>query len=346
MPDDDIITVTSATQTEAELRTSLGVPDDAPAPESPPPVPDEAALEQEADSPKTDADVSEAARVLRRSRSEKKVLKEIALRKQAEERAERAERALADRDRVIPPAAAPPPSPTPAAGDAAPAAAPPAAPTFKFPTFDEYQVEHPDADYDAYQDARSDARDAWREGQRQAVIAQRSFEAAQAEAKRAVHRRVEEYGAHEKTFIDAHPDYNEVLAKVSLALTDEHGRPYLPPTIKPLQDLLLRAGERGPQVLYYLGQHPDEAQTLLAAPTPADLIAGFTEVKLKATATADTPPVRQPSKPTTDAPAPLSAVSGGAQHTPTLQSLADDGEDADAYIAARLAQERSRRRTG
>ena len=333
MPEPTTITVTSATQSEADVRASLDLPEVAPE------VAPEQDAEQEADSPKTDAEVSEAARTLRRSRSEKKVLKEIALRKQAEDRAFRLEQELA-RARATPPVAAPTPS-APVA-DVAPAAAPLAAPQFAFPTFDEYQAKHPDADYDAYQDARADARDAWREGVKRATAAHEARQEAALAARRAEAQAAADYESHKDAFVAQHPDYDEVLAQVPLPSTvNARGERVDAAVVGPFRDLLYRIGPQAPQLLYYLGQHPDEAERIFASAGPADLIATFTEVKLKAVGPPSGRPTpvaaARPSRPMTDAPAPLSAVPGGAHHTPSLQQLADGDDDADAYIARRRA---------
>jgi len=332
-PEPTTITVTSATQSEADVRASL----EPAAPAAPEAAPEQV-IEQEADSPKTDAEVSEAARTLRRSRSEKKVLKEIALRKQAEERAFRLEQQLAEHTAAARPAT---PTPSAPAADAAPAAAPLAAPQFTFPTFDEYQAKHPDADYDAYQDARSDARDAWREGVKRATAAHEARKEAVLASRRAEAEAAATYETHKEAFAAKHPDYDEVLNRVQLpAVLDAQGRKVDAPVVGPFRDLLLRAGADAPQILYYLGQHPDVADRVFTSRGPADLIATFTEVKLRAVGPSSARPptpaaAARPSRPVTDAPPPLSAVPGGATHIPSLQQLADGDDDADAYIARR-----------
>lgn len=351
MNDDDAITVTSATQTEAEVRASLGEPP-APAPPAPaaavavadaPPAPE---LEQEADSAKTDAEVSEAARTLRRSRADTRKAK-IQSEIDALTRTREHERSELERERRERAAASPPAPKAGAAPAPAPAAATPAAPSFTFPTFDDYQADHPDADYDAYTDARSDARDAWREGVKQATAAHEATTRAAAEAKQATAARVETFKTAAETFAATHADYHDVLGKVTVpqVVDAATGESTDAPVVGPFRNLLMRTGDKGPEILYFLGQHPAEAERLWAAPDLASLIEAFTEVKLKALGPSPAgaapnltlvPP--RPSKPVTDAPAPLEAVPGGAHHTPSLQQLADESEDADVYIARRKQQ--------
>jgi hypothetical protein len=332
------ITVTTATQSEADVRERLGVPAEAAPPAAPAaPVLEDTTVEQteaEADSPKTDAELSEAARILRgsRSRSEKKVLKEIALRKQAEERADRAEAALRT--------AQPPLTPPAPKADAAPAAAD-AAPTFAFPSFEKWQEQQKDDapnDYEAYSDARTDARYAFNRQIEQHQADRERFQRAYVERGRI-------FAASETTFKTAHADYDDVLTQVVLPDTDatrptKGGRP------APLHQLIHRDPTAAPAILYYLGQHPDVAEHLAHAPDPDALIFEFGKVvatvfatpppAAAAPAASPAPPAASPpAQPVTDAPAPLSPVAGGASHIRSLAALAADGDDADAYIERR-----------
>lgn len=350
---DDAITVTSATQTEDEVRASFGQPaaDPPPAPVAAPAsaAPDAAALDQEADGPKPDAEVSEAARTLRRSRADQRKAK-IQGEINDLTRTREHERSELERERRERAAAAPPkPASAPAAVAPAPAAAD-AAPKFAFPDFDTWQAAgHPDDDYDAYTDARSDARDAWREGVKKATAAHEEKTRLETETQRADATRVEQFIAHEATYEAAHADYREVLKRVAIPMMADPatGKAVEAPIVRPFKDLLFRTGDKAPQILYFLGNNPADAERLFASTNPASLIEHFTEIKLKATQALSpaaapaagltlVPP--RPSKPVTDAPAPLEAVPGGAHHTPSLQQLAEDSEDADAYIARRKQQ--------
>lgn len=357
---DDAITVTTATRSEAEVREGLGL-------EGAKPVvpaaaaaagadaatkPDAAALEQEADSEKPDPEISEAARTLRKGRADARKAKiqteiseHVARREKAREEADREEARLRDLKK-------PPAERKPDADAAKPNAdGKSAAKKFEFPTWEQWQTDHPDDDYTEYNDARTDARYAFNRD------ADREVEQAR-EQERQTTDAFARADQHQKTFIETHPDYEEKLKGLDLK---QYGVEVVdgvivkaPQQFIGLQRLLLRAGEAGPGILYYLADHPDDVARLLDRTTgPADLLETWGEVKYaaRAAATVKQPPAaaaaateEKPAaaaagpaaKPRTSAPAPLTEVPGGSSVHRTPQQLSEEaGEDADAYIAVR-----------
>jgi len=334
------ITVTSATRSEAESRADFGLPPEEKPPVTPPPAegtPPPIAAEGDADAelaaaldtiePPAAGETPDQKKA-RQSRSTKQILKNIALRKQAEDRAVAAEREL-DRLRTAPPKAEVPPTPAPKPG-APPAAGSSAAPEFTFPTWEVYQGDHPDAEYHTYIDERSDARYAFNDQQRQVKDRQDARD-------RAEHNARVTFSSEETSFKAAHPDYDEKVT----AFTFEDG-----PTVVPIQQLVLKAGKDGPAILYYLATHGDDATRLLQSRTPGELLETFGEIKYAAKVAA-TPPAAPvagpapPKKPTSTAPAPVSTPKGSADATRSLHAIAEDDEDADAYIARRTADQRA-----
>jgi hypothetical protein len=125
---------------------------------------------------------------------------------------------------------------------------------------------------------------------------------------------------------------------------------------------MLYEGAGAPPILYFLGKNPDEVARLSTARNPAQLYSLMGEfrhaakVALSATpgAAAAAPAAgaapaaaAAPPKPKPGAPAPLTAVAGAATHSRSASQIAEDDEDADAYIEARRDEQRpQRRRTG
>lgn len=353
--DEDAITVTTATRTPEQVRADFGMEptaedladaittvhadEKAEAEKAAAAATAASPLEQELDriEPPT-SDETPAQKAERRDRSTKKILKEIALRKQAEDRAEAAEQALAaERAKQTPPPA----------GDKkadAPIAAAAAAPTFTFPSFPDYQEQHPDAEWDDYNDARTDARYAWNEEQR-AITARRT------QAQQAEHEVLTKAQASAATFKETHPDYDTVVALKTPSFPEGHARAGQPTDqVIALRQLVLEQGEKTPAFLYYLGSHPDETQKFFDAATPAHTLRLFGKLESTVEAWLAAPPPAPPPekkaaaatpKPVTNAPAPLSEVKGGAEHLRSLASLAEDDDDADAYIARRKQEMRA-----
>jgi hypothetical protein len=330
-PDD--VTVTTATMTPDEIRESLGEPKPEKA-DKPDVTP-----EQEADdASKPDSALSEAGRTLRMSRGDARKAKlqaeiEDLARKRTQARLdyEREELERAQRRETQPPAkpAATPPAAHPA----------PDPDTFTFATYDQYQADHPDADYEEYTDARTDARFAWNQRKVARETAQREFARQDAEQQ-------QRYDAAQVAFRQTHADYDAALESTVLPATPVT-TPLADGSPAPLYQLIRNTGEKSPQILYYLAKHPEEAQTLAHAPNPSALIYAFAQMEMRATGAVSAPPAqrptsppepKQPQTPITSASAPLTPVGGVAQHTRTLQSIADEDDDADAYIARRRAE--------
>lgn len=339
------ITVTSTTQTEEQVRAELGVPE----PEAKPPVPPvaektpeqqevedaDAALQQEVDKiePPKAGETADEKRV-RQSRGTKKILKEIALRKQAEDRADAAERELKTL-RTSPPAPKPAPTPAAKAPDAPPADGTPPAQKFEFPTFDEFQEQNPDADLRDYTIALTDARTEFNKA--------RDREQHEADARAAEERELTTtFQTAQTEFETEHPDYREKLRSIALPPNRQDGS--RPPILDDLEELVVKAGKDGPKVLYHLGTHPDETKRLLSARNHGELLLTFGEVRyaartsLTAAPAAADPPVTTPK---TKAPAPISPTPGEHKTERTLQEIADEGEDADAYIERRQPKRRA-----
>lgn len=399
----DDITVTTATQSEADVRAQLGEkPAEKPAPPAAPaagtPVAAAAATtpEQEADSARPDPEVSEAARTLRQSRLSEKVkrLKDdtglyednirrmggtvtpMDARQYANPQAEidhwtrRRHELLQQTNRLLrQPRREPAAPPAPAAATTRPAAtaAVAAEPTFAFPSWEEYQATHPEADYVQYTDERSDARDSWKDGVRQATATHTAEKAATEARDRSRATALTEMEHDAETYRSRHPDFDTHLDALAAhlitqggAAIDDNGQLVFGFKWQAARDLLYRTPKEVAPVLDYLATHPAEVARLVQAATPADVFDTVAEIRFTvrsaqaaapapaaAAAAAAAPPVAtvtEPPKPTTAAPAPLEPVSGTAQSTRSLHQLADDSENVDdGYRETRSAQ---LRRTG
>lgn len=357
MKTEDIdITVASTTQTDEQIRKDLGLPADEPPPVDPaaivaePPAPD-AVAEAEADSPKPDAEVSEAARKLRGSRADvrkSKIQDEIndLTRKKNDElrELERLRTARAALEKATPPPAGEKPK-----ADAVPPPAAKAAPEFSFPSFEEYQETHPEADLREYTVALTDARMDFKASE----LARRTAATA---AHQAAHTAVTTFRTAEQEFSATHPDYHDVCNRIALPPDLPNGE--RDPLVKDFEAAVLRAGKDGPLTLHYLGTHPEDAARLIAAESPAEFHTLFGELRFAARVAQSAAPAAAPAAPAADpapaaaasvprtpksnAPAPVSQLPAGTIATRTLQQLAEDSEDADEYIAAR----QPKRRTG
>lgn len=303
---------------------------------------------------------TQGERRARIGRQTKKVLKEISLRRKAEgERDGYRTQLDAANQKIQELTGGKPPEKTAAPGKTG--AEPPAAGTaatgkFDFPTFEAWQEKNPDGDFTQYTDERTDARYAFNERKREATEQGKVQETRTKEI-------FDTVGVSEKSFIEQHADYEEVCSKVKLVGEDREidGQKVFVPSggTVALQRALLRLGpDKAPVMNYYLGQHPDEAEALMRAPSPEVFLEMFGETRFKAlqastsaaavpagdsakpaaaAATAATP--AKPAKPTPAAPDPLAAVRGS--HTPqrTAADISDDdGEDADGYIEKRKAE--------
>lgn len=348
------ITVTTATQTEAQVRENLGVPAEPVADVKPEPV--VKAEEAEADSPKPDAEVSEAARKLRSSRSDErkaKIQREIddAVKEREAVRGEAArERAEVARLKKEREGLASPPAEKPGDVTAQPAAvAGPAAPKFDFPIYADWLAKNPTLDYDDYQDARTDARYAFNRHVER--------ETEQRDRWMAERRRIsEENTAHAAKFKEAHPDYEEKLTAVQMPMRQKEDGTFEPwPVAMDLNELIMESGADGPAILYHLANHPAKVDALMNSPDKTKLALAFGKIlsivesernaaPVSAVPVAPAAPlalVPPPPKPVTDAPAPVSQTPGSAQSTRSLAQLAASTDDADAYIAERKRQQRA-----
>jgi hypothetical protein len=130
------------------------------------------------------------------------------------------------------------------------------------------------------------------------------------------------FDARKQKFAAEHPDYVEVAEAETL------------PISMPMALTLMNI-ENGPEVVYWLGQHPDEAARIAALPTPA---AAIFEVGKLAAKLAATPTAR-----------PAAASSRGSRTASAPPARAPREEDMNTYAARRskeLAAERRGRMFG
>lgn len=347
---DDDITVTSATERPAQAETPVEKPAEKPAEgaaagaeqpageaavEKPA---GEAAVEDDED-PEVQAELDKieppkpgetpAEKKARNRRSQKVILKNIGLRKDAEKKAADLQRKLDDLQRTPPSAGDKKADDPPAAGTKAASE-----PTFEFPSWEKYQEDHPEAAYEEYQDARSDARYAFNRDKDAAVARTTAREASE-------RKLTEDFLGHEATFKATHADYDDVLAAATFPES---------PAVPHVQKLIARAGALGPAILYHIASHPEDAKALFEAPSPGALLEAFGELKATvkgssaaapAPGSGASPKPAAPPKPSSDAPAPVSGLPGGAHTGRSLASVAADNEDADEYIGVRTQQLRA-----
>lgn len=349
---EDDITVTTATQSEAEVRAHFGVKDDekvTPADgdkktdEGKKAEPAAAVVDGEEEAPT--ANETAEQRAARESRNKTRGEKRV---ESFEQKIARLRREQGDLERDIDskkkqlaaPAAAPVTTPTPG-GEKKPDAKADER-TFAFPKWEEWQKQpgNEDKDFEDYTDARTDARYTFNDTQARERDARARYVAQRQEE-------VTRFKSHEDAFRKDHADYDAVLAAVPLI----EG-----PAVAVIQRLLAKQGDLAPAILYHLGQHPDDATRLMTAPSPEVLLEEFGALKhiVKAglstspagadkgggtpapdAATKPAPAAAAPSKPVSDAPAPVSQLPGGASPGRTLQHIAEEDDDADAYIEKR-----------
>lgn len=396
------VTVTTATRSEDEIRASLGEPAKAAVS-----APTAEEVEQEAESPKPDAELSDAGRKLREGRKAERKARlqdevstyEESIRalggvvpapekreyKSVQDELDHLTRRRYELSKTNVELLKKSKKPAPPTGEVArPGAAAPAAPTekptfeFKFPTWEEYQGQHPEAEYTEYVDARNDARDEAKDSHRQAVAKweheQRTATATSEAAKRAEAEAplIAQHQTAVESFKAEHADYDEVTSQVNVehlkahVLTDVRTGQAVTTKFHILRDELLRDPNTAPSIQYYLGQHPEMLDLVVQAKNRPELFAAFGAIRYaaKAAFTTATPAPRpsgekpaagapapaaaavappavaaQPPKPKPGAPAPLEAVSG-ASHARSAAQIAEDSEDADPYIDARMAEAR------
>lgn len=349
--DEDGITITTATQTDEQLRANLGLAPPEPTAEE---VAAQAAADQAARAaildPDLDAQIDKVEppakdetleqRTERRTRSQKKIIKEIALRKQAEDETARLRAENADlRSKVAPP---------PAGGDPKKAGAPnaaeqPATDVFKFPTFAEYQEQHPEAEWEEYSDARSDARYEWKGQQETAKAAATQ----QDSASRATYDAI---GAAVEAFKSEYGDYERMVDSF-VTPKEADGKTPTQQVVYLSKLVAQEAPERVGPTLYWLANHPKVATALMEAKDLGAMLKGFGAVQAHVDTWLEAETAKKASgapaakavttKPVPKAPVPLKEVKGQAEHTRTAAEIAEDDEDADAYIAKRTAEQRA-----
>lgn len=216
-----------------------------------------------------------------------------------------------------------------------PAPAPEAPKPFKFESWDEYQVSHPDAEFTEYSDARSDARDAHKEEQRRVQNETTQRETRQREEAARVEGEQSALERHVDAYEQANPGFNERLKTVDIG--DEAN-----PAFAIVKRLVRESGEKAGPILDYLAGHPEDATRLMGSRSAGEVVMTFGEISYaarlpKAQAPAEGQPAatRVPTaRPSTNAPAPIARVPGTASPSQTLAQLADnDDDDADAFIA-------------
>lgn len=221
----------------------------------------------------------------------------------------------------------------PVAEKPAPAAVPAPAKTFTYDSWEKYQETHPDADYTEYTDARSDARDVFKDEQRR--------EAAKAQEQETAERtRVEQARQEEgelETEVDAykatHPNFQARLDSITIDVDK--------PAYKAVQKLFRRTPKEAAPMLDYLADHPEDVTRLMDCRSLDDTILTFGEIRASARFAAKQAPEEgvaaepklRASRPSTNAPAPIARVPGHSTPSQTLAQIADEDDDADAYIA-------------
>ena len=155
----------------------------------------------------------------------------------------------------------------------APAASSPAPVGEKFPSDTEWLAAHPDAEYGDYIDAR--ARFVYTQEQQ---AHERRLADAAAEKESAT--RLQEYRKSAETFVAEHADYWQVIQPITSTNMPK-------PLLDAVDHALARSGY-SPQLLYHLGTHLDEFETLISLP-PAQ--AAYELGQLAARLTAPAPPV-------------------------------------------------------
>ena len=272
-----------------------------------PPLPDETPVQRNA----------------RMSRGEKRILGLLGRTKATEDQLAAAQAEIA-RLKAAPAATTPAPV-TPAA-----ATTTPDLPVFTFPAWDAYSEAHPEALHEDYIDARQDARETHK--QQVAQITRDRDETARLQREFETHAKTvnDRRTAHVEAFRREDPEYDAVMATaMDLPLTQA--------IVTALDDL----DTDGPAVAKHLAQHRDEYAEILTLPPSRQAARVLAIADTLKAPPAPTPaptvpaiPTRAavPSRPLSDAPAPGSHVSGGAQPTRSLQSIADKDEDADEYI--------------
>lgn len=265
-----------------------------------------------------------------RKTAEDRVKELLAERAKERERAEALERRLAALEGRTQP-------------DAKPAESSPATATDKFPDYDTYLQEHPDASYEDYIDARAD----WRADQRLLAKERETSEREKREyATRTVQERRQKAAeafeqarkadpALAERLEHLHPDVAALRSLDDIRGADgkwiEQPTPY-----HWITQQIVQAGPVAPHLAAHFSDHPEELHEI-AKLNPDDALERIVALKLQFRGKRAASPT--PSKPVTDAPPPPTtlATRGGAPSMPDSDAAVAAG-DVAAYRAARLRE--------
>jgi hypothetical protein len=307
---------------EAESQGGTGAPADAVTPGAPPveePVPQlsaDHAAEQEADSVKPDAELSEAARTLRKGRAEARKAK---IQGEIDELVATRNRL---RDDIASHRAA---EPRPAASSAPrPATAHVADPDDPKPKEDDYQ------DYGQFliDNARWAARDEFR--QQQAAAHARSR---RTEAEQRLDAHAKKLDGQHAALREEYADADAVIETFTGALRDAH-----PQQTRDIASYLA-SSDVGGQIAYRLGKDAEALKDVLKAPNQMALARALARVE-----SAITSP--KPAAPVTRAPAPPKHTVGGGASSTSAPDTTKPGTLLKDHIRAEEAEIAERRRAG
>lgn len=163
-------------------------------------------------------------------------------------------------------------------------------------------LEQHNFDNDAYLEALAD----WKVEQRLKAREESTKQAADA---RTQQETIDAYNTKVVEFADAHPDFQEVVGSIPYPLSDA------------LQAAIM-THPKGPEIAYHLGNNDDDAFAL-ASIQPALAAAAVERLAKRLTAAPATPETK-PIKPVSQAPAPVTTVSGRSPAEVPPEKLTDD----------------------
>lgn len=203
----------------------------------------------------------------------------------------------------------------------------------KFPAFDAWIEQHPDATYDDYIDARAEAK-------AQAVLTSREREAAERREAESFQQAQSAFRRRNADAAAQRPDWGQTVSGLAQRF-QAAGYQEFPPAL----DRAIVTSEKSADILYYLGTHPDVALQLAqdvatTGPEAASIVRRYLEAQITApAAAADSAPRVRPSA----AHAPINRVGGTANATPVDPDDLDFGPE---YIRAENLRERKAREAG
>lgn len=214
----------------------------------------------------------------------------------AERRAEEAERRASTRIPETPDRRAAPVEPPKA----------PAGEKFTFESADDWMARHPElAVAEAYQEwelARLDARDEWRDSRKAAETTKQT-------QTQAAEQEFSTFQEREQAFRTAHPDYDTVMAASTITVDAD---------LHPALNIAVRKHDKPGEIKYYLAQHPDFFDEMLALTYHQPISDSFVALvqrrlssRLQAAPTGSAAPLRAPSP----APRPPNPVRTGPMNT-------------------------------